>query len=137
MLASLDVSFGSAMLAPPLKRLTRKSGEAANVSPVPSRAVFVWAAFADDCDEPVLEVAVLRGDEAPPAPACGRWRKVRRDLSSGRARVPSFLAYRVGAASEAAPPIAAVAVVAPGEEPGASCSGLLGVRVCGRDWTAV
>ena len=117
-LASLDISFGSAMLASGLKRLTRKSGEAANVSSIPNRAVYVWAAYAEDSEESVLELAVLRGDEQPRAVESGRWRKVRRDLSAGKASVPSFIAYRVGAPSAAEPPIVAVAVISPGETPG-------------------
>ncbi len=119
-LARLDVSYGSALLAVPLRRLTSKAGSAINISPLLRGDVYLWAAYTDGTgDDAVLEVCILRGDEEPrPAPS-GRWAKVRRDLSAGKALIPSFLAYRVGVASAAEPPIVAVAVLRAGEEPGA------------------
>ena len=59
----------------------------------------------------MLEIAVLRGAEEPPAAASGRWAKVRRDVSAGKAAEPSYLACRVGVASNREPPIVAVTVL--------------------------
>ncbi len=113
-LSQIDVSYGAALLPTPLKRLVGKDGKALNIQPVASgQPVYIWAAQADAA-EAVLEVAVLVDDEAVPA----GFKKVTRDLSAGTTRKRSFLAYRLGVATEEQRPIGSIAVLADGEVPG-------------------
>jgi len=126
-LIGLDVTYATAMGAG--KRLLfqkkRKESEAksANIQTVKGGAsVYLWASYSEAlAEDAILEIRLLRGsDPFPTVPpgVSGSWKKIKRDLSAGKVKPLTFLAYRVGLPSEKEPPIVAVAVLRPEDKLG-------------------
>ena len=127
-LVSLDVTYSTAMgsgkrlLFP--KKKKEKEAKSANIQTVAGGAkVYLWASYSDALvEDVVLEIRLLRGSDPLPtiAPGMGgSWKKIKRDLSAGKVKPLTFLAYRVGLPSEKEPPIVAVAVLRPDDKLGA------------------
>lgn len=90
-LNSLDVSYGAALCPHPFKRWVREDGQACNINPAGSTAVFLWTRAAAEAEPCITSVTVVYDDEeAPPG-----FRRVARDLSVGVVGgAKSYLAYR-------------------------------------------
>ena len=123
----LTVSLGGALPDRSFGRVTARGDAVADISrdaaaaagaPALGGAVFLWAATqeAASAELAVDAVRVLYDAEEPPE----GFRRVARDLSGGFGPRRSFLAFRVAQLAPDSRPIANIALVAPGEEPGES-----------------
>jgi hypothetical protein len=123
----LTVSLGGALPDRSFGRVTARGDAVADISrdaaaaagaPAPGGAVFLWAATqeAASAELAVDAVCVLYDAEETPE----GFRRVARDLSGGFGPRRSFLAFRVAQLAPDSRPIANIALVAPGEEPGES-----------------
>lgn len=113
-LVAIDVSFGSALLPAPLKRLLGKNGSVQNIQPLPSaQPVYIWAATAEVGAEAeaVLDIQLLVDDQAVPE----GYKKVNRDLSAGATKQKTYLAYKLGPPTEEVKPLEAITVLAEGD----------------------
>lgn len=123
-LTALDITYATAMGQGKRLMFAKKKGkeqQSVNLQPIKGAApVFLWASYSELLmEDAVLEIRLLRGTEALPSDGPpGVWRKIKRDLSAGKVKPLTFLAYRVGPPSETEPPIVAVAVLRPDDKLG-------------------
>lgn len=109
-ITDLQVSYGSALLQNPLRKVVGKGGLPVNVNPGSGQPTYLW--IKSVVDEPaVVEVRILYDEEPVPE----GFTKVQRDLSSGSGP-SSFICFKTGAAT--ARGIASILVLAEGEDAG-------------------
>lgn len=120
LLTQLDVSYGSALLQQPLRKVVGTNGVPVNLQPFPDRGqpVYLWAASAEGADVAVHDIKVIVDDEQAPT----GWKKVPRDLSAGSAKQKSYICYKTGNATAEHRPIANIAILGVAESAGSYTS---------------